>query len=349
MKTRRLSQLLLGVAALALAALACEPQDPPTPYVIVVPAPPTMPSTPTFWYREPTAKPGYQPTFQGPVAIATQGFGSTPATPTPFRPTQPPNGEAVGATSFQVTLSSGEWHKFVLGPAAQRGAYQVGLAPLAPSTDGAYIEYTVLPEYDGEQWNDVLALRQPVTAAPLPVQVSVYGTADWPVVFHETLDLTPGDWQGYILQAAAQKAGYAVEINPLEPGERGATLERVVVQPEYSNETWWDVLRVQNGAGQARLKAEVIVYRTPAELPLRLEVNLHIQPGDWQGYGLGPTTPGTIYLVEITPTADYGSHIERYVVQPEFDGVQWNAVVRLLMTEDRPAMDVAVRVYQVGP
>jgi len=256
--------------------------------------------------------------------------------------------------NFVTVLQAGTWQKRVLGPAAFDGGYVVDITPLAPSVDGAHVEHKVLPEFDGEQWNDVLWMILPEPAGPLRVRVRVYATRDWPVVFRERLVLQPGEWQGYILCevtpqgcCATENGGYVIEINPLWPAEPGATVEKTLVQPERSAGTWYDVLRVQIPASQEALEAEVRVYRTPPDLPVAAEYDIHLQPGIWYGSLVGPARLNAGYVMEVTPVGEGGGWIDRYTVQPEFNGEAWNDVARLSTPEGWPEMDVHVRVYAV--
>ena len=44
-----------------------------------------------------------------------------------------------------------------------------------------------------------------------------------------------------------------------------------------------------------------------------------------------------------------GFRLEKVVVQPEFDGNNWNDVLRVMIPQDQPAMDVRVKVYILKP
>jgi hypothetical protein len=48
-------------------------------------------------------------------------------------------------------------------------------------------------------------------------------------------------------------------------------------------------------------------------------------------------------ISSLKPLVD-GAHIWRYFVQPEFDGVQWNDVLRVVIPAHDPPLDVPIRV-----
>ena len=252
-----------------------------------------------------------------------------------------------GRKGFTATLFSGEPVKFILGPCARPGSYVVDVTPLRDSGDGAYIEKSILPEFDGYRWVDALTVLLPSDVPPLKVHVQVYSTAGWPVVFQSTLDLEPGSWQGYSLQDAAVAGGYVIEINPRGSGEPGDRIEKALVQPEFSD-TWWDVLRVQIPEGQAPLEAEVIIYQTPPDQPVVMEYEFVAEAGAWYGFGLGDSRAGGAYIVEVTPLVNELSQLERYTVQPEYDGQSWTDVVRVMVSPDWPPMPMRVTVYLAG-
>ncbi len=266
---------------------------------------------------------------------------------------RPSQARAAFFDNFVAVLPAGEWQRYVLGPSAFDGGYVVDVTPLERSVDGAHVEHKVLPEFDGEQWNDVLWMILPEPASPLRVRVRVFATSTWPVVFQARLALPPGEWQGHIVRPSAEDGGYVIEINPLEPGQPGDTVEKTLVQPEYFMETWYDVLRVQIPAAQETLEAEVRVYRTPPDLPVAVEYDAHLPPGDWQGFGVGPSRLNTAYVIEVTPV-DFGPRdepkgfISRFTVQPEFNGQTWNDAARLMVEPGWPvSADAHVRVYAV--
>ena len=257
--------------------------------------------------------------------------------------------EKAGRTSFTAVLHGGELEKFVLGPAERSGGYVVDVTPLVRSDDGAYIEKHILPESNGEIWVDVLTLSMPASVSPLKVRVQVYSTVGWPKVFESTLNLEPGIWHGYMVVESASVGGYVIEINPQGAGEFGDRVEYAIMQPEFPTDTWWDVLRIQIPVEQATMEAEVIIYQTPSDLPVAAEYELVAEPGVWHGLGVGLSKEGGAYVVEVTPTtSDDPAWLYRYTLQPEFDGTNWNDVVRLMVHPDFPAMPLRVTVYLAG-
>lgn len=248
---------------------------------------------------------------------------------------------------FNATLHGGVAEKFVLGPSDCNGGYVVDVTPLEASEDGAYIEKQILPEFNGKMWVDVLTLTTPAYISPLRVHVQAYTTADWPKVFQAEIGLQPGSWDGYMLQPSAVAAGYVIEINPRGKSELGDRVEKAVVQPEYPD-GWWDVLRLMIPADQAAMQAEVIVYQTPADLPVVMETELVAEAGVWYGMGLGNSQDGGAYIIEVTPLWDELSQVERYTIQPEYDGENWVDVARVMVSPDWSPMAIRLTVYQVG-
>jgi len=338
MKSHRLSSiiLLLVLSGVTVMGARCirlpRPVQPPQPVI-----PPQMPLS-----YEPTAVPSLQEIE--PIAV----FPLQGSEPTPAPPQAMPGGyRVVNTTIFATTLHSGVVEKFVLGPCATDGGYLVDVTPLQASTNGAHIEQQVLPEFDGEMWVDVLSLLLPEPAAPLPVRVELASTVGWPVALQQTFTLNPGDWSGFIIQESKVQAGYVIEINPLSAGEFGDRVEKALVQPEFPPSTWWDVLRMQIPATQSPLTAEVIVYQTPAEAQVATTYELEAEPGVWYGVALGESWDHAAYIVDVTPLIYSDNQVERYTVQPEFNGHTWNDVVRVSIPSDRPATTLQVTVYRI--
>ncbi len=249
-------------------------------------------------------------------------------------------------TNFTAFLNPGVWIRVVVGPTSLEGGYVVDISPMHASADGAYVQHKIVPEFDGEQWNDVLWMLQPVGSEPLKVKVNLFSTVDWPLAFQNTLELTPGELQGYIIQDAAFRAGYVVEVDPLDLGKAGDTFENLFVQPEFPGD-WYDVLRIQIPASQPALRVNVKVYRTPEDLPVQSEFIVHLEPGEWKGFVLGESKPRMGYVIEVTPLHDEDNQILTYRVQPEFNGSDWLDVARLMIPAERPATDVMITIYNV--
>jgi len=215
-----------------------------------------------------------------------------------------------------------------------------------PSVDGAHVEHKIIPEFDGEQWNDVLWMLLPEPAQPLKVKVQVFSTVDWPVAFEGLLALTPGELHGFMIQDATVNAGYVIEIDPLDLGLPGDTFEQAFVQPDFMGD-WSDVLRIQIPQSQPSLTVNVRVYQTPEDLPVQAEFTVHLEPGDWVGFVMGESKERGGFLMEVTPLYDEDNQILAYRVQTEYNGIDWKDVARLMIPSDRPATDVLIRIYNV--
>lgn len=320
---------------------------------------PAMPAEPAEAYSPRTAYPAMQPETAVPPRLLAVGGPSAaeatvPSEPASDEPQERGAQEKAGIfTDFVAVLHSGVWEKHVLGPAAFEGGYVVDITPLDGAADGTHVQHKVLPEFDGEQWNDVLSMLIDEETDPLRVRVRVYTISDWPVAFQARLTLTPGEWQGHIVREAKEDGGYVIEINPLEPGQIGDTIEKTIVQMEYFMQTWYDVLRIIVPAAQQTMAADVKVYRTPPYLRVAAEYDVHLEPGNWPGYGVGLSKLDTGYVIEVTPV-DFGPKdemkgcISLFTVQPEFDGKTWNDVARLMEEPGWPVpADAHVRVYAV--
>lgn len=361
MNTNRISFIVVLIL-LAGSSAACV-----TPILITHPVQPPQPDYPPQPVLSlPTATPWPDEL----VPIAVQPLEEIRPTPTPYVPeitpiaiqpmwvieptaaawpSEVPGSYRVGETTIiNATLYSGEVYKFVLGPCSTDGGYLVDVSPLEGSTDGAHIEQQILPEFDGEMWVDVLSLTLPEQAAPLPVRLELAATVGWPIVFQQTFTLNPGDWTGFIIQEAEVAAGYVIEINPRSAGEFGDRVAKALVQPEFPPSTWWDVLRIQIPATQSPLTAEVIVYQTPPEAQVVTSYELEAEPGVWYGVALGASEAHAVYIVEVTPLINTDNQVERYTVQPEFNGHTWNDVVRVSIPSDRPPTTLQMTVYRIA-
>ena len=246
---------------------------------------------------------------------------------------------------FSTTLHAGHWKKFRLGPAALAQGYLVDVTPQEASTEGAEVVERIMPEYDGENWVDVLWLFQPKEATPLPVTVRVYTTAGWPIVYHGRLSLEPGVWQGYTFGKASDPGGYVLEVSPLGAGATGDTLQRTMVNPEFPG-GWQDVLRIQALPNQAPMRADVAIHRSPLSF-LKAEATLHMQPGEWATGILGLSEDQAAYVMKVSPLSPSDNQVESYGVEPVFMDGAWRDVFRVKIPADRPPMDVNVRVYAV--
>lgn len=253
-----------------------------------------------------------------------------------------------GKSRFVTVLQPGVWQKHVLGACSAEGGYVVDISPLVKANDGTHIEHKVLPEFDGEQWNDVLWILMPEENHPIAVKVNVYSTAGWPVIWRADLELT-AEWNGYVVRDSSERGAYIVEINPYEPGIPGDAVAKALVEPEFPWGSWVDVLRIQLPEGQAPLWADVAIYSQPDPIA-SMEIETTVFPEDWQGFILGPSNLEQAYLVEIDPLLAEGTWLEKFTIQPEFDGEQWNDVLRLFVPGGDPpfpALPLIARIYTV--
>ena len=248
--------------------------------------------------------------------------------------------------NFTALLNPGEWAKEIVGPSFLIGGYVVDISPMHPTVNGAHVEHKIIPEFDGEQWNDMLWMLLPEGDTPLKVKVQVFSTVDWPVAFEGVLELSPGMLHGYIIQDASARAGYVVELDPLDSGVTGDTFQQAFIQPEFPGD-WYDVLRIQIPESQPALSVYVRVYQTPSDLPVQAEFIYHLEPGEWIGFIMGDAKERCGYIMEVTPVYDADNQILTYRVQPEYDGVDWKDVARLMIPADRPATDVLITLYNV--
>jgi len=248
---------------------------------------------------------------------------------------------------FSTTLVAGHWKKFQLGPASIDRGFVVDVTPQEASAEGTEVVTMVMPEYDGESWADVLWLFQPKEALPLPVNVQVYTTEGWPIVYQSRLSLEPGVWQGNVFGKSSDQGAFVVEVSPIGAGVRGDTLQRFMINPEFPG-GWQDVLRIQIPQSQAPMQADVTIYRTPLAF-LRAELTPRLQPGEWYTSILGLSEKQIAYIVKVAPLSTYDDQVESYGVQTMFMVSDWYDVLRVKIPADRQAMDVNLRVYGVGP
>jgi hypothetical protein len=250
------------------------------------------------------------------------------------------------STQFTALLNPDEWAKETLGASALEGGYVVDITPLTPSVNGASIEHQILPEFDGEKWNDTLWMKLSNETTPQKVRVQVFSTIDWPVAFEGVIDLKPGEVHDFVIQDASNMAGYVVEVDPLKAGIAGDTFEQALVLPKFTGD-WYDVLRIQIPESQPALSANVRVYRTPDDLPVQAEFDVHLEPDDWVGFVMGEAKDRCVFLIEINPLVDEEIQIERFQVQPEYDGKDWKDIAHLKISAESPATDVRIRIYTI--
>jgi uncharacterized protein YceK len=249
--------------------------------------------------------------------------------------------------NFKALLEPGVWHGWNMGPSSNPGAYLVDVTPLSASKDGAYVERALVqPEYDGTEWNDVLRIMFPDGFKPQKVNVRVYRIEDLPVRAEFDTILEPGVWHGWGLGPCEQDQGYLVVVTPLEDSVEGAYIERALVQPEFDGHNWNDVARVMIPEWMPQIHVQIRIYGVK-DLPVVAEFDTTLEPGVWQGYYVERSKARQAYIIETSPTiaGGDGAHVQRAIIQPEFNGKKWNDILRLMIPETDPALDVNVRVY----
>ena len=253
------------------------------------------------------------------------------------------------AASLKLHLIGNAWSGIFLGETNYPWGYLVDVTPLEPSVDGADIETYIRTWFDGTQWVDFLFVGLPHPDISLDVWVDIYITQDWPVANQGEMSLPAAKWYQFYLGKTSQEAAYVVDVNPLTPSGNAAGIIPSAVLPEYSDGVWWDMERLGLYVGPQPVEAQVTAYQAP-DLPVST-FDMHLEPGVWHGVGLGPASQEQAYLVEVDPLSAgrEGFRLEKVTVQPEFDGTAWNDVLRVMVPENQPAMDVRVKVYILKP
>jgi len=253
--------------------------------------------------------------------------------------------------NINIRLLPGALHTWTLRPSAPGdGGYIVEVTPLQHPRPmaGNYVQYAVVrPEYDGEQWNDVLRVQLPDGSEALTVNIRVYETSGLPLMTEFEMVLEPGVWHGQWLNASSENHGYAIEVTPLDPGTTGDRLDRIHVQPELPWGEWGDILRLQAECAEP-MRVLVQVYETNS-LPVVMDMNTVLQPGDWVGSYVQPAKARAGYVVEISPLDFSDGVADKIIVQPEYDGQTWNDVLRIETWPDRQPWEVNIRVYAIAP
>jgi hypothetical protein len=98
-------------------------------------------------------------------------------------------------------------------------------------------------------------------------------------------------------------------------------------------------------------QANTLSADRPASIVVATNFDTTLEPGVWHGFVMGPSSLKRAYIAEISPLQPSvdGAHIERYVVQPEFNGREWNDVLRVQIPAGNPALTVHIRVYAIQP
>lgn len=351
MNTRWITSVLLaGMAALGLSACL----RPIAPKVTILEPMATITPLPyQATHRPPIAAATHEP----PIAVATLEIFPT-ATPIPTQPqptftplptlpqlTYIPAFERDGVMDIPITLGATP-QKLALAPCAQEGAYLVEIIPGNNAPDGAYVETSILPESDGQAWYDVLTYAAPAINPAIDAVARVRWITGWRVVERFSLTLTGGEWRGFVISPEALGNAYLVEVNPLEPGAAGDRVQEARILPEYTEGKWQDVLRIREARRQGPLPVEVVVYAAPISLSVD-SYDLVLKAGDWPGYGVDYTISQAAYLIGVKPISMSQATLDKAVVEQEFNGSDWNSVVRLRLADYSEALNLRVRIYQV--
>ena len=105
------------------------------------------------------------------------------------------------------------------------------------------------------------------------------------------------------------------------------------------------ILLVLNSLGPAQALEDQVPQPAPPATEIT-EWTTTLPPGVWHSRPLGASSLQCVYGPEISslkPLVD-GAHIWRCFVQPEFDGVRWNDVLRVMIPAHDPPLDVPIRV-----
>lgn len=254
------------------------------------------------------------------------------------------------AANFNALLEPGAWHGWGIAPSEECGAYLVEVSPHGAGMDGYRVERAIVqPEFDGTAWNDVLRVMIPEGQPALDANLRVYRTCSLPVVMEFEDTLEGGAWMGWVVGPAALDRAYLVEVTPLEPSEDGAYIEHALVQQEYFQGAWQDVLRLQLAEGFPDLRVQARVYAVE-RAPQVYQFKTTLLPGEPVRYTLGPAVEIGWYVIETTPVqaqAQAGEFVEHVQVQAYYQG-DWQNTLLLRAAADQPSIEVQVRVYAFG-
>ncbi len=256
------------------------------------------------------------------------------------------------AASFRLHLIGNAWSGVLLGQSSYPWGYLVDVTPLEPTNDGDHVETYIQNWFDGKRWVDTLFVGLPHPGSTLDVQVDVYTTQRWPVAFRKTLTFPASNSQEFFLGASSLEGAYVLDINPQKRLPAATVIVPAEIVPMFSDGGWWDLQRLAFYGMLEPLTARVAAYKAPGEPAATFE--MHLEPGTWHGIGLGACSQEQAYVLEIDPLdprqegyGQEGYRLEKAVVQPEFDGKTWNDVLRVMIPEGQPAMDVTVKVYVI--
>ena len=247
---------------------------------------------------------------------------------------------------FEAKLNPGDWQGFSMGKSTLDRAFVAAYELAKPPTNSGFLEKSVFqPEWDGKQWNTVLRLQMSKDVKPQPTRVRVYEISKMPVHKEFTTTLNPGEWQGHSMGPSTVKAPFIAAFEPLTPE---GFLETHRFQPEWDGRQWNTVLRLQIPKTMRPMKLRVRVYLVKA--PVYRKIDADLKGGHWQGYSMGPATVDRGFIAAFEPGRPpiNGGFLEKSRFQPEWDGRQWNDVLRLQASSDLPRLTMGTYIYGIG-
>lgn len=259
--------------------------------------------------------------------------------------------------SFTTTVMPGVWSTFPLGAASEGSVYIADVTPLHASVGGAYVPFMIVPQYDGNQWDDVLRLTVPAGASSEEVQVRIYKLSGRPTIMDETDALAGGFQQTYPIAASMAyfPAPYLADVDPQAASIAGMTLEDILIAPEFLSGEWMDVLRIETTTAlyPDRLPVRMRVY-TADQLYIVYDSNVTLTRNDtWIGFAIDRSALERGYIVRFYPLdGDTRSTIDYYRIQPEFDGADWYDVLRIRMgnlDQDWEPTEYNIKIYACDP
>jgi hypothetical protein len=249
-------------------------------------------------------------------------------------------------TDFNFTLQPGVFHGFIIGESTAQRGFLTEVSPLSPSdSNGASIASFVHPEFNGGHWLDVLRVQLRGGSLPVNANLRVYSIISVPKVADFNFTFQPGVAHGFVMGRVSENRGYVTEVTPFT---LVAAQPESFVQPEFNGVSWNDVLRVQLLFAPTPVEANVRVYSI-RDVPKVAEFNFTLQPGVAHGFVMGPVSEKRGYVTEITPSSssDFNGASITSFVQPEFNGANWNDVLRVVLNGGSMPVDANVRAYVI--
>jgi hypothetical protein len=308
-----------------------KPTRPPLPTATPTPAPTTTPTLEPWSSNNPT-----------PIPLDHK--------PSPLPDYIPGRGMAVlvGESPYEISILRGGWQAYQIGPSSDEWGYLVDITPLQPAVDGAYVEYKILPEYSAGQWVDVLWLRAPGIADILPVRLDLIPTKGWTIAYEANVLLLPGEWMGFGMFSNGEGCGGVLDISPVNTDQTAqeAYISNTRVQPEFPG-NWVQVIRVAL-SNEAVSQQASLRYYSPGPFGqeiFRQEVNL--PGGIWSGWAVADSQENQGYVIEVIPMNNSDNEVAASVVQPEYNGTNWQDVLRVYVPEGRPTLKALLKVLAV--